>query len=571
VSPASPGADVRAPLRGRLVVRIWLVCLAQLLVVMAGVAVLVRQTRIPESWIRGQGEYVVEQILPVLHDSPGLDRALAQLRDTAGARMTLYRPDRTLLASNVEPPLALPEDPGAASTQGARRLLVLPLARPPRPPHGMAIRLGPPFQPPPVGPVLVGPPGGPVVVGPPDVPMRPPEPGEPGPPLPPGPFGVMLNPPRDGPPMRPPPPPPLQAWAVLDIRPPMPPPWQLATVAGLVLATLGLSSVLLARSISRPLGTLSQAATRLGAGDLDARAGLVRTDELGEVGRAFDSMADRVVALLRSEKALLAGVSHELRTPLSRIRVALELAEEGDVTTARASLADITDDLGELERLVDELLTAARLELGQSAPGAPALRPASVDAATLVATAAERFLSVHPEHRLDAGVAESAGRLEADPGLVGRVLNNLLDNAAKYSAPAAGWIRLGVDGTTDEVTFTVEDHGAGIAPEDLPHVFTPFFRADRSRSRSTGGFGLGLSLARSIAEAHGGRLELGSAPGAGTRATLVLPRSGLLDGGEATTGPGERYKSAVGTGMGRGDPGSAVPGPASAGPGRRRR
>src|SRR5262249_4373312 len=156
-----------------------------------------------------------------------------------------------------------------------------------------------------------------VVVGPPDVPMRLPEPGEPGPPLPPGAFGLMLNPPRDGPPMRPPPPPPppLQAWAVLDIRPPMPPPWQLATVAGPVLAALGLSSARLARPISRPRGTLAQAATRLGAGDLDARAGLVRTDELGEVGRAFDSMADRVVALLRSEKALLAGVSHELRTP----------------------------------------------------------------------------------------------------------------------------------------------------------------------------------------------------------------------------------------------------------------
>jgi signal transduction histidine kinase len=83
-----------------------------------------------------------------------------------------------------------------------------------------------------------------------------------------------------------------------------------------------------------------------------------------------------------------------------------------------------------------------------------------------------------------------------------------------------------VEGSAGEVTFTVEDHGAGIAPEDLPHVFTPFFRADRSRSRNTGGFGLGLSLARSIAEAHGGRLELASEAGRGTRATLVLPRSG---------------------------------------------
>jgi two-component system OmpR family sensor kinase len=511
VSPEPPRSGRRPPLLGRLVVRIYLVCLAQLLVVMVGAAILLYQSRIPESWLRGQGEYVVQQILPLLHDRDALAHALTQLRGTAGARMTLYGPDQVLLASNVEPPLPLPPGPAPSTVLAHPPLLVLPLMRPPPGAPG-------PFH------VLLPPPRRAGVPGPMDVPMRPPEGPDLGPA--PGPFRVVM--PHERPPMRPQPPPPLQGWAVLDLRPPMPSPGQLAAVAGLVLASLGISSALLARSISRPLGTLSTAATRLGAGDLDARAELARKDELGEVGRAFDGMADRVVALLRSEKALLAGVSHELRTPLARIRVALELAEEGDVATARASLADITDDLGELERLVDELLTAARLELGQSVPGAPALRPAWVQASTLVATAAERFLSIHPEHRLDAAATDVAGRLRADPGLVGRVLNNLLDNAAKYSAPSAGWVRLAVEGTADEVTFTVEDRGAGIAPEDLPHVFTPFFRADPSRSRSTGGFGLGLSLARSIAQAHGGRLDLTSEPGTGTRATLVLPRSGPL-------------------------------------------
>ncbi len=521
----SPVPARRSPLLGRLVVRIYLVCLAQLVVVVVGVAVLLQQSRIPESWLRGQAQYVVEQILPLLHDPADLTRALRQLRDTAGARMTLYGADRKVLATNVEPALPLPPGPAPSTILAHPPLIVLPLVRPP--PGPMLHISGPPPRR-----------GG--VPGPMDVPMRLPEGPERGP-RPPA-FGVMLGPPPEGLPMRLPPPP-LEGWAVLDFRPPMPPPGQLAVVAGLVLATLGISSALLARSISRPLGTLSSAATRLGAGDLDARAALARNDELGEVGRAFDGMAGRVVALLRSEKALLAAVSHELRTPLARIKVALELAEEGDVATARASLADITDDLGELERLVDELLTAARLELGQSVPGAPALRPAWVHASALVATAAERFLSIHPEHRLDAAASDTAGRLRADPGLVGRVLNNLLDNAAKYSAPSAGWVRLAVDGAADEVTFSVEDHGAGIAPEDLPHVFTHFFRADPSRSRSTGGFGLGLSLARSIAEAHGGRLDLTSEPGAGTRATLVLPRSGPLHettrgahGGDARAG-----------------------------------
>ncbi|HEY3587207.1 MAG TPA: hypothetical protein VGK85_08640, partial [Myxococcaceae bacterium] len=208
-----------SPLLGRLVVRIYLVCLAQLLVVMAGVAILLKQSRIPESWLRGQGEYVVGQIFPVLHDQAGLEHALTQLRETAGARMTLYRPDRTLLATNVEPALPLPFDPAAASLQPTPPLLVLPLTLPPRGPHGLVMRMGPPR-----------PPGGPVAV---DVPMRLPEPGEPAPPpgpfpqvfreegpvrLAPGPapFSVMVQAPRDGPPFRAP----LQGWAVLDLRAP---------------------------------------------------------------------------------------------------------------------------------------------------------------------------------------------------------------------------------------------------------------------------------------------------------------------------------------------------------------
>ncbi|HET9035474.1 MAG TPA: HAMP domain-containing sensor histidine kinase, partial [Myxococcaceae bacterium] len=113
-----------------------------------------------------------------------------------------------------------------------------------------------------------------------------------------------------------------------------------------------------------------------------------------------------------------------------------------------------------------------------------------------------------------------------DDHRLGQVAANLLENALKY-ANSRIEVRTGADGTWSRLTVT--DDGPGIAPEDLPHVFTPFFRADRSRSRSTGGFGLGLALARSIAEAHGGRLELRSDPGSGTRASLVLPRSGPVD------------------------------------------
>ena len=162
-----------------------------------------------------------------------------------------------------------------------------------------------------------------------------------------------------------------------------------------------------------------------------------RRDELGQVAEAFDEMAERITHLLRSQKELLANVSHELRTPLSRIRVALDLANEGDATLARESLADIAEDLNELERLVQDVLTAARLDLatGQTPGATPPLRLERVEAQTLVDKAAARFRSARPEHRLEVHVDGTLPVLEADPVLLRRALDNLLDNAGKYSEP----------------------------------------------------------------------------------------------------------------------------------------
>src|SRR5262249_22481855 len=149
-------------------------------------------------------------------------------------------------------------------------------------------------------------------------------------------------------------------------------------------------------------------ARAFGGGDLRARVGEARRDELGDVARAFDEMADRVTDLLRAEKELLASVSHELRTPLARIRVALDLAAEGDAEEAREALADIAGDLDELERLISDVLTAARLDLGDgsSARGVPPLRREPIDVADLLAHAGSRFRAAHPERTLRVNVAE---------------------------------------------------------------------------------------------------------------------------------------------------------------------
>lgn len=314
---------------------------------------------------------------------------------------------------------------------------------------------------------------------------------------------------------------------------PPPPPVDGKAVIVLVLIVVGISSWLLARSLTRPLGQLSAAAQALGNGDLKARAGLKNRDELGEVSRAFDEMAERVTALLRAERELLANVSHELRTPLSRIRVALALVAgaEGDVAIAREMLGEIGEDLDELERLITDVLTAARLDFEEagSSTGIPPLRRQHVDLGDLLEHAASRFRAAHPKRRLHADVPEDLPAVHADPVLLRRVFDNLLENAHKYTEKPDETIEL-VARFGDGIIVDVVDKGMGIAADDLPRVFRPFYRVDKSRTRTTGGLGLGLPLAKRIVDAHGGKIELTSAPGEGTRARVRLPLESLSAG-----------------------------------------
>ncbi|PTL84186.1 cell wall metabolism sensor histidine kinase WalK [Vitiosangium sp. GDMCC 1.1324] len=317
---------------------------------------------------------------------------------------------------------------------------------------------------------------------------------------------------------------PLEAYALMETPPPPGPPPDLWIMLAVVLGCTAITSIVFARSLAVPLQQLAAAARALGSGNLGARTGVRRRDELGQVAEAFDEMAERVTYLLRSQKELLANVSHELRTPLARIRVALDLANEGSAELARESLGDIAEDLGELERLISDVLTAARLDLAtEQTPGAtPPLRREHVEAQSLLDKAATRFRSARPEHRLDVRVEGALPALEADPVLLRRAFDNLLDNAGKYSEPHTT-VRLLARPLDNGLQVEVRDEGIGIDANDLPHLFTPFFRSDRSRARKTGGVGLGLALARRIVIAHGGTLTLESQPGQGTTARVILP------------------------------------------------
>lgn len=297
----------------------------------------------------------------------------------------------------------------------------------------------------------------------------------------------------------------------------------LVVVCGLVILVFG--ALVTARWIVRPIDRLSRTARALGAGDLQARSRLDRSDEIGELGHRFDEMAGRIEGLLVSEKELLANVAHELRTPLTRIGVALDLAAEGDAEAARASLSEIAVDVSELETIVDDILTAMRFEVasGKGPTAQLPLRRSHVPAGSIAEAAADRMRGRHPQRPLEVAIASDLPIVHADPMLLRRVLDNLLENAHKYTPDGSSAIELAAIRDGDRVRYEVRDKGLGISADDLPRVFTAFFRGERSRSRETGGVGLGLTLARRITEAHGGTIGATSQVGVGTQMRVTIP------------------------------------------------
>lgn len=301
-----------------------------------------------------------------------------------------------------------------------------------------------------------------------------------------------------------------------------------------VMVALGAASVPLVRAIVRPIERLIETTKAFGAGDLSVRSGIQRDDEAGQLAHAFDEMASHLETLVRNEKELMANVSHELRTPLARIQFALQLAED-DPEEMRRYLGEIRKDLAELNQLVEDVLITARLELaeGRMGGGVPPLRLSLLSAQELITSSSERFRSAWPDRELRVETIPSAPdvpsvealQLKVDPVLMRRVLDNLLDNARKYG-DANEPISLRSQVLPDHsLKLEVEDRGAGISDRDLPHLFTPFFRTDRSRDRETGGIGLGLTVVKRVVEAHGGTVQVRSAECSGTVFEIHLPRS----------------------------------------------
>lgn len=280
-----------------------------------------------------------------------------------------------------------------------------------------------------------------------------------------------------------------------------------------ILGALALAAFPVARALVRPLERVTETARSLGAGDLSARTGLDRRDEIGELAQAVDEMAARLERLIAHEKELVANVSHELRTPLARIRVAVELAAD-DPDDAPMQLAGIEDDLRELDALIEDVITTARLDIGE---GGYTLRRAPVDVRDVIEEAARRFRASHRGVELRVDAPEGLAEVSGDATLLGRVVRNLLANAIGHGAPPLELVAAPAQGG---VAIEIRDRGPGV--DEPERVFDPFFRADRSRTRATGGVGLGLTLCQRIVEAHGGTIEARAREGGGAVFRVVI-------------------------------------------------
>jgi two-component system sensor histidine kinase BaeS len=293
--------------------------------------------------------------------------------------------------------------------------------------------------------------------------------------------------------------------------------WTAATAVAVLLGAAVLTAPA-ARRLVRPIHALTAAAQRMAAGDRTARVPVRGNDEVTRLAAAFNTMADALDEHDRQRKALVGDVAHELRTPLANLRCHLEAAQDGVVPLGPGLVQSLIEENALLERLVADLQDLALADAGMLR-----LHPEERDATDL----AEQAVAAHRASAEASGVdlrldAPAPVVVQADPLRLRQALGNLVSNAVRHT-PAGGTVTVAVRHTGDGVVLTVADTGAGIAGEHLPHIFDRLYRADPSRSRSTGGSGLGLAITRHLVEAHDGELTVTSTPGDGSTFTIRLP------------------------------------------------
>ncbi len=285
---------------------------------------------------------------------------------------------------------------------------------------------------------------------------------------------------------------------------------------GAAIASLIVLAVLTS-SLFKPLEDIASVARQITrADDLSRRVPhSSRTDEIGDLARAFNQTLERLDRLFRSQQRFLADVSHELRTPLTSVRGNLDLMRRFG-RYDEESMEVIQDEMERMSRLLGDLLLLARADTG----GLP-LRHEPVELDNILIEVYRQVSRIEKPVTVELTAVDQA-RIMGDEDRLKQLLLNLVDNGIKYTQPG-GIVRLSLAQENGWAHLVVSDTGIGIPPEDLPHIFDRFYRVDKARNRSQGGSGLGLAIAKWIVQAHGGSVKVDSVVGEGTTFRITLP------------------------------------------------
>jgi two-component system, OmpR family, sensor histidine kinase CpxA len=268
---------------------------------------------------------------------------------------------------------------------------------------------------------------------------------------------------------------------------------------------VGVVCYLLGLYLTSPLKKLQKTVKTFAAGNLEARVSPElgsRRDEVADLGREFDHMAEQIAGLISSQKRLLADISHELRSPLARLSVALELARKSTNGKAAGPLDRIEQESERVNQLVGQLLTLTRLE-----SGAERVLPEIIPLEDLVQQVIDdAMFEARPMNREVIAVRLDHCRVQGSSELLRSAIENVVRNAVRYTAEGTA-VEVSLTWRLEKAVLTVRDHGPGIPSSDLQHIFEPFYRVSEARERSSGGVGLGLSIADGTLKIHGGTIR----------------------------------------------------------------
>lgn len=295
----------------------------------------------------------------------------------------------------------------------------------------------------------------------------------------------------------------------------------IVTAASMAVIFACVIGVFVAGALAKPIKRITSTAAQIRNGDLTARTCITGTDEIGRLGETIDDMATTLERDIKLEHRLTSDVAHELRTPLMAMQATVEAMQDGVLPADQNNLATVAIEVRRLSRLVDAMLRLSRMENGKT--------PIDIHKCDVIRMTSD-LVTAHSQLFQDNGIeltfdnltGHNSFTVEIDEDLIREAIVNLLSNAMRYT-PEGGSVNVRVARDRRNVLISVKDTGMGIAKEDIPRVFSRFWRSDASRERAVGGLGVGLSLTKEIVDRHNGTISVDSEEGVGTTFTLHLP------------------------------------------------